>query len=124
MSESQLSAPPEWAWFLQSLDQKLETLREQNGRMLERLHALEVQQQETLDPLKADLKKQQLEIKELEQNLQYLSHNTQLQLKNAENENERFRHVTEARVNEVHFATREDLSALNRRLEVLEKLIF
>lgn len=124
MSQPQVSAPPEWAWFLQSLDHKLETLREQNGRMLERLHALEAQQQDALMPFKEDLKQQQLEIKELEQNLQYLSHNTQLQLKNAENENERFRHLTEARVNEVHFATREELSALNRRLEILEKLIF
>jgi len=126
MSESKPleQAPPEWAWFLQALDQKLESLRHTTETLLERVHSYESRYQGLEQAFAQDLHQHKLDLKELDQSLQYLSHKTQLQLKDAEQGNERFRHDTEARVNNIHYATREELSTLARRVEILEKLIF
>lgn len=120
---SQESAPPEWAWFLQALDQKLEQVREKTDTVLERFHELESHFKQLDRDSQSSLHAHKMDLKELSQSLQYLSHKTQLQLKDADSSNAQFKHETDKRVSDIHFATREELSAIARRLEILEKLL-
>ncbi len=115
--------PADWQWFLQALDQKLDDVRRQTAEMLERLHVNELKQQQSEQGLRQDLHSYQISLKELDQSLQYLSHKTQLQLKDTEQTAERFRYETEHKVSEIHFATREELSGLTRRIQNIEKLL-
>lgn len=118
------AAPPEWAWYLQALDQKLDAVRQKTELMLEHFHHFELQQQGLEHKIHNELHQYKTDLQELEQSLQYLSHKTQMQLKEAEKGNERFMFETEKKVANMHFATREELSSLARRVEILEKLIF
>ena len=115
--------PPEWHWFLQALDQKLDSLRQQTTEMIERVHQDEMKQQQLEQGLQQQLHQHRLDLQELQQSLQYLSHKTQLQLKDTEKTSERFMHETERKVADFHFATREELSTISRRVEILEKLL-
>lgn len=111
-------------WYLPRLDEKLENLRDQTQTMVERFHGLQLALQTQDKDTQAALQKHHLDLKELEQSLQYLSHKTQLQFKDSENKIEHFMQSTENKVQNVHHATREELSALARRVEILEKLLF
>ncbi len=112
------------SWLLQSMDEKLEKMREQALTVMERAHQLELAQGQGESRFQTALQEHQLALKELEQSLQYLSHKTQLQLKDSENKVEHFMQTTENKVQDIHHATREELSALARRVEILEKLLF
>ena len=116
--------PEKSDWFLPRLDQKLENLREQAQTLVERFHGLQLELQTQDKQAQAALQKHHLDLKTLEQSLQYLSHKTQLQLKDSENKIEHFMQSTENKVQNVHHATREELSALARRVEIIEKLLF
>lgn len=122
-NSSSNAAPADWQWFLQALDQKLDNLRLKTEGMVERFHQFDQHQTSIENSLQASLHAHKLDLQQLEQSLQYLSHKTQLQLKEMENANDRFMHQTEKRVSDIHFATREELSAIARRLEILEKLL-
>lgn len=115
--------PQDWVWFLQALDQKLDALRHQTTEMLERFHQYEMKQQQLEQGLQQQLHQHRLDLQQLEQSLQYLSHKTQLQLKDTEKATERFMHETERKVADFHFSTREELSTLARRVEILERLL-
>lgn len=105
------------------LDQKLEQLRSRTDMLLAEIHQEKLASQTLENRLNLLLQQQTLELKELAAQLQYLSHKTSLQIKDIENANSQFKRDVEARMQDIHFATREELSSLSRRLEVLEKLI-
>ena len=65
--------PPEWHWFLQALDQKLDSLRQQTTEMIERVHQDEMKQQQLEQGLQQQLHQHRLDLQELQQSLQYLS---------------------------------------------------
>lgn len=117
-----LAVPEASALFL-LFDQKLEALRGKTDQILNQLHGSELQVKSVEKGLDQKLQSHTLELKELENQLQYLSHKTSLQLKEIENANSQFKRDVEARMQDIHFSTREELNSLSRRLEVLEKLI-
>ena len=119
-----LEAPPEWAWYLQALDQKLDLVRQKTEAMIERFHHFEMQHQNLEHNLQKEMFAYKTDLQELDQSLQYLSHKTQMQLKESDKNNEKFMLETEKKVSDIHFATREELFSLSRRVEILEKLIF
>ena len=121
-SETPRSLPDPAALFM-LLDQKLETLRGQYDSLNSELHQLQLQAHNRENTLNQQLSRQTLEMRQLEIRLQELGHQVALQLKAVENANAQFKREAEARMQDIHFATREELSSLSRRLEVLEKLI-
>ncbi|PIQ28370.1 hypothetical protein COW36_03935 [bacterium (Candidatus Blackallbacteria) CG17_big_fil_post_rev_8_21_14_2_50_48_46] len=114
---------PESTSLFVLFDQKLENLRGRTDEILSQVHLGRLDTQNQENRLNQTLQKHTLELKELESQLQYLSHKTALQLKEIENANSQFKRDVEARMQDIHFSTREELSSLSRRLEVLEKLI-
>jgi len=114
---------PESPTLFLLLDQKLEALRSKTDQILSQVHRGELQSKSAEKSVEQELQNQTLELKELESQLQYLSHKTSLQLKEIENANSQFKRDVEARMQDIHFATREELNSLSRRLEVIEKLI-
>jgi hypothetical protein len=112
---------PEAYFFL--MDQKLESLRDKTDQILNQVHGAELQNQQLEKQIGKELQNHTLELKELENQLQYLSHKTSLQIKEIENANSQFKRDVEARMQDIHFSTREELHSLSRRLEIIEKLI-
>lgn len=119
----QSSGLPETQQLFFLLDQKLEQLRSRTDLLLAEVHQDKLANQTQESRLNQQIQQQTLALKELESQLQYLSHKTLLQIKDIENANSQFKRDVEARMQDIHFATREELSSLSRRLEVLEKLI-
>lgn len=117
-----LALPESPSLFL-LLDQKLEALRGKTDQILSQVHGAELNAKSAEKGLEHQLQSHTLELKDLESQLQYLSHKTSLQLKEIENANSQFKRDVEARMQDIHFATREELNSLSRRLEVIEKLI-
>jgi hypothetical protein len=127
--ETQNSTPdhghhmPEPATLFLMLDQKLETLRGQYHTLNTQVHQLQLQDQTLENSTHQQLNRQMLEMRQMEIRLQELGYQVALELKALENANAQFKREAEARMQDIHFATREELSSLSRRLEVLEKLI-
>lgn len=111
-------------WWMASFDKKLEHLRQQAEAMTARFHALELSLNDQSKDFSQALQQHVIALKELEQSVQYLSHKSQMQLKENEHKVEHFMQQTENKVQDIHHATREELSALARRVEILEKLLF
>jgi len=116
-------ALPESPSLFLLLDQKLEALRGKTDQILNQVHSGELLAKSTEKGLEQQLQNHTLELKDLESQLLYLSHKTSLQIKEIENANSQFKRDVEARMQDIHFATREELNSLSRRLEVIEKLI-
>jgi hypothetical protein len=116
-------ALPESPSLFLLLDQKLEALRSKTDQILSQVHSGELLAKSTEKGLEQQLQNHSLELKDLESQLLYLSHKTSLQIKEIENANSQFKRDVEARMQDIHFATREELNSLSRRLEVIEKLI-
>jgi len=106
-----------------AFDQKLETLRRKNDQIQTLQHERDLRSEGLENTLNQKIHDYHLQMKALESSLQYLSHKTELKLKEMDNSVDKAHRKTEAQLKDIHFQCREDVSALSRRIEVIEQLL-
>lgn len=105
------------------LDQKLELLRQEGSELRQTVHTQEMELERLKSLYQNELNTLRLELKKLEQKLEQSEHDSQIQHQEARSMARSFTLNTEKDVRQIHFQTREDLHALSRRLETIERLI-